>query len=208
MKHLATLFRQLENVTFVELPIVKTVPMLEAHLAMTFGAVKTCPVPYTNLVELAGFLTPLKTFPTRYGLLDFGTWTCLVNDMRGESCHVEGYALSRISGCRAIGVKIRLENRELHVYEGGEPVREIQSLLDGDRWYFRESGAFQWFEELSELTKKKKKEKLSVALLRTYFERYTGFQFPDWRALNTLRITGCERSLKDLKVPVIRFEDD
>src|SRR4030095_14277743 len=98
--------------------------------------------------------------------------------MHRENCSVEAYAISRATGCNAIGLFLQENRRELHIFEEGRALREVQSLFDGDRWYYRETGPLQPFEDIAEYTRKKKRDRLQVNTLRGYFETYTGLMMP------------------------------
>jgi hypothetical protein len=63
------------------------------------------PVSPTNLVginDVSDFLSPIKTFTTRFGLVECGEWTLILTDMRGENCAVQAFAISREAHCHAI----------------------------------------------------------------------------------------------------------
>jgi hypothetical protein len=194
---------QLKGFTAVELSIASAKAALTDNLKR-FGPVSG--VSLEGIEAVIEFLAPLKSFTTRYAGIEVGTWCYLLTDMKGENCYVDGYALSRLTGCRAIGITMLPERRELQVFESGKPVREVLSLLDVDRWYFRESGNLQSFEDATENTKHRKKYRLSVAALMRYFERYTHHSVPDWKSLTLNTAIGLERSIKDVQVEIIRYK--
>jgi hypothetical protein len=196
---------QLKGFTVVNLPLAQVGTLFAEHLK-TYGPVTACKL--QGIHEVIGFLSPLKSFTTRFAAIQLDGWTCLLSDMEGAHCYTQGYALSRKTGCRAFGVVMLPERRELQVFEHGKEVREVQSLLDSDRWYFRESGEIQAFEANEEYAKRRKRDRLSVAALEGYFKTYTGLSVPDWKSLVTNEAVGLERSNKDARVPLIKYPTD
>ena len=139
-------------------------------------------------------------------MLGIDSWLIILTDMRGANCYVEGYAVSRVTHCKSIGVSLLDERREFHLFEREEKLRQVQSLRDGNRWYFREEGTLQRFEEPAEYRRQRKQDRLSVTTLTRYFEGYTGFKVPDWKHGAFSDLIGLERSIKDAKAPVQTFE--
>lgn len=166
----------------------------------------------TSTVCLAGirrgleFLLPVKSFFTRYLLLDSGSWTLLVTDARGEFCYVDAYALSRATGCRGIGVSLLPDRRRLHLFEGGNKVREVHSESDPDQWYYREVGEIQGCEDPREYTKSHKSDRLTPEAVAECWRRFTGQELPRWEAMTGTPMIGVERSTADVKRPIISYE--
>lgn len=169
-----------------------------------FGLVQQ--VRFEAFREGLNYLKPLKSFTVRFLVLGFDGWSLLVSDMRNADCYVDAYTISRATLCNAIGVTLRSEHRELHLFEAGKEVREIQSLSDGDRWYYREDGALQPFEDLEECTRRKKRDRLSVQALQRYFQTYTGMAVPDWKRTEFTAVYGLERSVHEARVPITIYE--
>ena len=163
---------------------------------------------FASFREALDYLIPLKSFTTRYLVLGQAEWSIVLTDMRGENCYVEAYAISRATFRNAMGLFLHQERREFQLFENGQKVREIQSLWDGDRWYYREEGSLQPFEDPQECLRRKKQERLSVQALRRYFQIYTGQIVPDWINSNFTPIFGLERSTKDLRVQLCEFETE
>jgi hypothetical protein len=161
---------------------------------------------FTDFCEALKFLLPLKSFTTRFLVLGLDQWSLLVSDMHRENCSVDAYAISRATGCHGIGLFLQDNRRELQAFEEGKTIREVQSLLDGDRWYYREQGPLQPFEELPDYTRKNKRDRLRVNALRRYFETYTGLTIPNWTDATFTHLFGLERSTKDLQVPLLQFD--
>jgi len=192
----------LKGFSAVELTAREALPHLVAFLSQ-FGPTKTASL--ASLPDAMRYLFPVKSFPTRYLILGLGQWSLLLEDLRDASSYVEAYALSRATKCRGLGIIFRETEREIQLFEEGVQIREIQSCSDGDRWYYREAGPLQPFEELVQTNFRRKKDRLSAAAVRKYFESYTGLQVPDWKKLIVTEIFGIERSTKDLEVPLIEF---
>jgi hypothetical protein len=161
---------------------------------------------FDTFSEALSFLLPVKSFTTRYLVLGLDGWSVLLTDMRDENCYVDAYAISRATRCNAIGLYLREERRELHVFQRGQKVRQVQSLRDVERWYFREEGQLQPFESPTEYLRRRKEDRLSLAALRSYFEAYTGLSVPDWKGTCFSMALGLERCTKEVQVPIVRFE--
>jgi hypothetical protein len=160
----------------------------------------------TIFQDVIEFLMPIKSFTTRYVVIGLGEWSVLLTDMRGENCYVDAFAISRSTRCSAIGLFLQQERRELQVFENGCKVRQVQSLIDGNKWYFREEGVLQPFEDAEECLRKRKQDRLSIVALRQYFLTYTGLTIPDWKNTDFTHIFALTRSTKGLRVPVSVFE--
>jgi hypothetical protein len=161
---------------------------------------------FGTLRDGINYILPVKSLITRLLVLEIHDWSLLISDMRGESCHVDAYAVSRSTGCKALGLVLQDQRRELHVYEEGANVREVQSLCDGDRWYYREQGQLQVFEDPCEYRGKKQRQRLRVEALRNYFKLYTGFEVPDWPHVNFARAIGLQRSTHEVRNPIKEFK--
>jgi hypothetical protein len=170
----------------------------------TFGPVNI--TRHSCLAAACEYLFPVKSFTTRFLVLGYGNWSIIVGDMRDQNSHVDNYAVSRETLCCGFSITYRHESREFHVFENGAHIRQVESSLDFDHWHFLERGPLQPFEDVREFQKRRKKDRLSVAAVCSYFKAYTGFEVPNWRLFESPEIYGLERSLKDLEVPVIHFE--
>lgn len=166
----------------------------------------------TSTVCLAGirrgleFLLPVKSFFTRYLLLDSGSWTLLVTDARREFCYVDAYALSRATGCRGIGVSLLPDRRRLHLFEGGNKIREVHSESDPDRWYYREVGQLQECEDPREYTKRRKSDRLTPEAVAGCWRRFTGQALPRWETMADTPMIGVERSTAEVTRAIISYE--
>jgi hypothetical protein len=152
------------------------------------------------------FLLPIKSFTTRFLVIGWHGWALVLTDMRGENSYVDAYAISRVTNCNAIGVVLQDKRRELQIFEQGKKVRQVQSLLDFDTWYYREEGQLQRWEDIVECTRKPKRKRLSVEALERYFEIYTGFKVPSWNTADFTELIGLERSVHEVQVPIIHFD--
>lgn len=161
---------------------------------------------FAHFSDGLSYLLPLKSFTTRYLVVEVGQWSILLTDMKEANCYVEAYVISRATLCRAIGLFLNEDRRELHVFENGEELREVQSLRDGNRWYFREEGALQAFEDVQEVSRRRKQDRLRVEALQRYFRIFTGMDLPDWKLTCFTDVFGLERSTHEGRVPIIQFE--
>lgn len=192
----------LKGFSVVELPGEKALAT-QVEWLKRFGPVKV--EHFATIGYALEFLFPVKSFTTRYLIIEIGTWTAIITDMREANCYVDAYAISRATQCRAFGITFRNEDREFHIFESGSHVRQVESSLDGDRWHYLERGPLQPFENFSETSRRRKRDRLSVDAVCQYFNAYTEMQLPNWKTLPTDQIWGIERSLKDLRVAVGQF---
>lgn len=161
---------------------------------------------FSSLDLALGYIIPLKSFATRFLILGLNGMSVIVSDMKSDNAYVDAYAICRLANCDGIGVFSQSERRELFVCKRGKKVRQVQSLQDGDKWYFREEGPLQIFEDAQEYRRKRKRERLSIKALAMYYQSFTGFAMPDWKNQMFSEMFGLERSTKELKVPLVRFE--
>ena len=192
----------LKGISAVNLSGKETIAIMERQLRI-YGPVER--KEFAAFPEALDFLLPIKSFTTRYLVLGMERWSVLVTDMQGENCYVDAYAISRAASCNGIGIFMQMQRRELHVFEGGKHVREVQSLLDVDQWYYREHGPLQPFEDVAEYAPKKKQYRLKVDAVIRYYQRYTGLNLPDWKNPSFTSHIGLERCNKDRRVPLHRF---
>lgn len=200
---LISVTEHLKGFSAVNLSADLAVAALEKNL-QRFG-----PVSRSNLAdfpEALAYLVPVKSFTTRFLLMELGDWSILLTDMKGECCYVDAYAISRETQCKAIGLFLQDDRRELHLFEKGQKIRQIESLSDGDRWCFREEGPLQPFEDAAECLRRNKKDRLSTETLRDYFQAYTGLTMPDWTNASFTKIFGLACCTKGLRVAVFEFE--
>ena len=161
---------------------------------------------FHSFVEARRFLMPLRSFPVRTVLLGYGSWTVLITNDRNDNSNTDAFLLSQSAGCDALSVSMQLYRREFAVHEGGVTLREIQSLWDGDRWYFRQSGRPLSFEDRSECFRSKATERLGVSAVLRYFQSYTKVAIPEWTEGTFDQMFGIERSTAEFKVPIIDFD--
>jgi len=128
--------------------------------------------------------------------------------MKGENPYVDAYAISRATNCSAIGVVLQEQRRELQIVERGKKVRQVQSLLDFDTWYYREEGGRLPWEDPDEYTRKSKRKRLTVEALKRYFATYTGFKVPSWNTARFSEIFGLERSVHEAQVPIVHYDTE
>jgi hypothetical protein len=193
----------LRGFTAVRAPLSAVVAAMESSL-MRWGPVQiTKP---SSLAEALEYLLPLKSFTTRFLVIEFGNWSLLLTDMRGENAYVDGMAVSEKLNCLGFGIFAQEERREIQVIKYGRKIRHVQSLLDSDRWYYREEGELQEFEDATDCQHRNKRDRLSVPVVGRYYQRFTGMSLPTWGSLNANSFVGLERSVHELRVPLVRFE--
>jgi hypothetical protein len=163
-------------------------------------------VQFSSFIEALHYVFPLKSFTTRFLVLGMNGWSVIMTDSKESNCYVQAYAISRATNCNAIGVVLQDQRRELQVFEQGKKVRQVQSLLDVDAWYYREEGTLQPWEEPNEYTRRPKRNRLNVTALERYFETYTGFKIPSWNTAYFAKLIGLERSVHEAQVPIIHFD--
>lgn len=150
-------------------------------------------------------LLPLKSFATRYAVLDRGDWTVVVNDRYGEMGLVDGLAISRTTGCRAIAASFRDDSRQWHSIVDGRIVRSVVCYLDGEKWFFHETGTPDACEDVTGYSKQRIRDRLPADVVCQYVRDTTRLACPpDWTA--TRRATVLQRSTKDLVVPLTTWE--
>lgn len=189
----------MNDFTVVDLDLQTAASLLEESLA---GFGPTSRANLQGMGDIAAYLGPRKSSPKRYVLVSLNGWTFLFNDMKDCNCNVQGFALSRLSKCRAFGMSLYSDRREMYVFEDGGSKRQVLSLLDVDRWYYLEMGDLCEFENKSDGLKRRKKDRLKEEVLISYFQAYTGIQVPTWEDVENQAAIGVERSHKDLQVPV------
>jgi hypothetical protein len=102
--------------------------------------------------------------------------------MKDENCYVDAFGQPS-NKLQRYWIRIQENRRELQVFEQGSKVRQVQSLLDVDTWYYREEGTMQPWEGPAEYMARSKRKRLSVNALRRYFETFTAFKVPSRRPL-------------------------
>lgn len=161
---------------------------------------------FETIHEGLHFLMPLRSFTTKFLLAEHDHWTLVLTDSKDSNSNVQAYAISRVTNCNAIGIVAQSNRRELQVFEQGQTVREVQSLLDVDRWYYREEGQLQPWEDPTQYTRTPKRGRLSAQTVEHYFELYTGFKIPSWQIEEFSKVIGLARSVHEVQVPIVEFE--
>jgi len=154
-------------------------------------------------------LSPLKSFTTRFVILGYHDWSLVLSDMRYEHCSADALQLSRDKRCDAVALSYRDNDRYFSVFKSGEKLREIQVILDGDRWHFREYGRRQSFEDSLDSAAPPDQRLTPQGIVRC-FAKVTGLLIPKWTEGSFQDCFALERSVTDLAVPVVQFptEDD
>ncbi|MHB1329723.1 MAG: hypothetical protein ACYC2K_16115 [Gemmatimonadales bacterium] len=196
------LSQQFAGFASVDLPAAMATKALADSLRR-FGPVREATL--HGLAALVAHLSPVKSFPTTYAIVDFGAWSLVLNDMKDENCSVNALAISRVADCRGIAVTAHERRRQLHIYEKGQKLRSVLSLDDGDRWHYMAEGERLAFESPADSVGQLSK-RLPVSRVREYFEAYTGLQFPRWRTVSAVNAVGVTRSLADVRVEILQYE--
>ncbi len=202
MSERVRLTQQFAGFASVDLPADMATKALAESLRR-FGPVHEAPL--CGLTALAAHLSPVKSFPTTYAVVDFGAWSLILTDMKDENCNVNTLAISRAEGCRGIAVTARELRRQFHIYEKGQKLRSVLSLDDGDKWHYLAEGERLAFECPAHSVGQPSK-RLPVKCVREYFEVYTGLQFPSWGTLTTVNAVGVTRSFADVRVEILQYE--
>ena len=66
---------------------------------------------------------------------------------------------------------VNLPANMIRIYENGESVRYVRSMLDGDKWDFFEKGVIQFFEEPSYYKRRKIRDRLDRKIIVDYLRR-------------------------------------
>jgi hypothetical protein len=197
------LSEQFSGFAAVELTTAATADALGESLRR-FGPVQQAKI--SSLAALAAHLSPVKSFTTTYAVAEFGAWSLILTDMKGENCNVNAFAVSRAKGCRGIAVTALERRRQLHIYEQGQKVRSILSLDDEGEWYYSEEGEALEFETPSDTIAQPKSRRLPLQRVRECFEVYTGLPFPEWGRLTSISAIGVARSVHEVRVEIVRYE--
>jgi hypothetical protein len=151
------------------------------------------------------FLLPAASYPDRYLLTSDGEWSYILFNSASDLPTAEAYAVSRETKCKAVAVVLEAKRREIHVYDKGQQLREIQSLQDGS-WYFREVGDPLPFEDPEDSNGTPKRRRLRPTVLTSYFSAFTGRRLPDWHAMARCEAVGFTVAYPNFEEPITYFE--
>jgi hypothetical protein len=167
------------------------------------------PVKYVSLgclQQALTFLAPIKSFPTRYVVLEWQGGAFLFSDSRADNCNVDAYAVCRLTGARAISITMQETRRALSVFDDQSHLRDVEIDFESDRWYYREDGELQAFEEPTDYLARRKQDRLRPEALSRLFRRYAGFSLPVWSEVSLDSVQGLERSLHEIVNPIHEFK--
>jgi hypothetical protein len=194
----------LKGFSIVRAPAYRVREILKAQLTR-FGAVEE--VSLSDWASASRFLTPLKSFPTRYLVLGLEAWTIVLNNMRWESSHVDILAVSKSGGCFGVTVYFREDSRQIHLVEKGQAVRSVVCYEDGGKWFFHETGEPAKFEDMDHYSRTRIRERLTPEMVCNYFKAATGISIPlAWKECEFIDLAGLERSTQEVKVPITSWE--
>lgn len=194
----------LKGFSIVGAPASQVKELLKAQL-MRFGPVEE--VALRDWVSASRFLTPLKSFPTRYLVLGLEAWAIVLNDMRWESSHVDILAVTKSVGCFGVTVYFREDSRQIHLVEKGQAVRSVVCYEDGGKWFFQETGKPAQFEDTEHYSRSRIRDRLTPKMVCDYFKAATGISIPlAWKECEFIDLAGLERSTQEVKVPITSWE--
>ena len=193
----------LKGCAFVELP------QEEAKEALSAGVQRFGPVTVAALVGWGGvreFLLPLKSFVTRFVLIELNRWTLLLNDMYGETCFVDALGMSKQTGCIATSAYLHEDSRQWHVLQGGEVVRSVVCYRDGDKWVFEQRGTAGPWEDVNTYRARRLRDRLTPNQVARYIHAVTGLSYPPPWSSVVKDVIGVERSTKDVVEQIRKWD--
>src|SRR5579862_2650455 len=128
--HSELLSNHLRCLAAIECASTQTLGLLDSSMRR-FGSTNC--LSFESFAEAKSFLTPLKSFTTRFVLLGYGSWTILVSDMRNENCESDASIISATAKCRAIALRAQENRRGFHIFVSGDRIRSVETELDYDR---------------------------------------------------------------------------
>ena len=92
------------------------------------------------------FISPVKSFTTRFLVCGYLDWSLVVSDMRYEPCTGDALQLSKEAGFCAVALCHRSEFRKFELFQKGETIRNVEVVLDYGRWVVWQVGRRQPFD--------------------------------------------------------------
>lgn len=152
-------------------------------------------------------LLPVKSFVTRYLMVQVREWVLITCDMRHSDCFSDLLNLSKSLKCEAVSAVSLDRARQFHYIIDGVDRRIVHCYEDGNRWVFFEKGAPLECEQVATYTLKRKPERFKTEDVWRCMNFVTGIDFPiNWIELRDRRAVTLERSLQDLKASVELYE--
>lgn len=152
------------------------------------------------------FIAPIKSFTTKFALIENGGWTLVFNDMMGQTGGVDAYAICRASNCNAIAINRRQFHRELHLFRPEGVIRRVEVFFEGGRWNMQQDGELQDCEDAAWYKRNKISRKLTPDDVASAFSRVTGCPPPDWRHFQSNPGIGLLRSTHEVRVPIVAYQ--
>ncbi|MBI4658218.1 MAG: hypothetical protein HY735_05100 [Verrucomicrobia bacterium] len=172
-----------------------------------FGPVQKAVLPDNE--SALEFLLPLRSFTTRYLILETNGWCVCISDMIGENCFIDVYALSRQTNCAALAAEFGATQRSFRYLRNGQVQRAVNCYRDGFDWYFDQMGAPLDCEAVDRYHRQDRAERLTPDLVVHYLSRCSDIAFPlDVRHTQFSSIHGVQRSLDSLRAPLEQFYVD
>lgn len=170
-----------------------------------FGPVQT--ERFENVASALPSFLPLKSFTTRYLILEAGAWCLCVTDMIGESCFVDVCALSKTTRCVGLAGEFGELRRSFCLMENGEVRRSISCYRDGAQWFFEQMGAPLDFEMVEHYARRERSERLAPEVVAFYLTCASEISFPiNFQNVKFTSVAGVRRSLEKLRVPLEHFQ--
>lgn len=160
----------------------------------------------TGFHEGLRHLLPLASFPSRYLLVPFSSWTAVLNNGRNTAADEQLLPLTKTVGCRGTYGSWSEEGCVWQVVDRGQEQRSVVCYLDGDTWVFHEKGDPLGFEILDLYTGHRKRDRLTRDAVQKYLATLVDVSFPlDWRTLMSGETVCLERSTEEVRVPIEEY---
>jgi hypothetical protein len=129
--------------------------------------------------------------------------------MYREASYVDALAVSRATGCRALAAVWSEDARHWMVVDGGRQLRAVVlTQEEAGRWVFHQVGEPQPFEDTKAYSAARGGKRVTAEGVLRYLRSETDLDFsPDWVGSGQ-GYWGLERSIQDLKQPVLRFRTE
>lgn len=159
-----------------------------------------------GIEETLKFITPIKSFTTKFALIENGSWTLIFNDMMGQTGGVDAYAICRSSNCHAIAINQRQFHRELHYFRPEGVIRRVEVFFEGGRWIMQQDGELQEWEDAKWYKRNNISRKLTPDDVTSAFNRVTGHPPPAWGRFQSNSGIGLLRSTHEVRVPIVTYK--
>jgi hypothetical protein len=126
--------------------------------------------------------------------------------MYREYAYVDAYAISRATGARAVAATWSDDARHWFVVDKGLEARAVVLTHEEDgRWVFHQVGEPETFEDTTAYVAARGGKRLTADSVMEYLHLETSVTFGQGWAESAQGYWGLERSLQDLREPVLEF---